>query len=33
LIEWIYIKDITYKYFDNLHNSKNDPVIRSKDGT
>lgn len=32
-IEWIFIKDITYKFFDKLINCKNDPVIRSKDGT
>jgi len=32
-VEWLFIKDIPYKAFDNLNNMSDMPVIRSKDTT
>lgn len=32
-IEWLFIKDVTYKNFENLNNAMGMSVIRSKDGT
>ncbi|KRX03029.1 hypothetical protein PPERSA_08104 [Pseudocohnilembus persalinus] len=32
-VEWVFVKDIVYKQFENLVNKEDKPVNRSKDGT